>query len=728
MQEISKQLVNTEQPSLNRSFMRLCRCMAILACLPILFCSPASAEVRNDRWRWSNPLPHGNNVMDMKVSADLSVQVGDAGTLYVQRSDGRWAPLNTGSENYLRSTALLGERIIAAGESGTILWSDDSVEFEQATLSPALIYDDWFEGVTVSGQRAVAVGDWGMIYTSTNGANWTSAVSGTEEWLRGVAAGAGGFVAVGKIGTILSSTDGTAWSPVTSVTSEHLNRVRYLGTGGSGQFYAVGNNGTLLNSANGTSWSSMTSGTTNDLFDVAVNNAGILLVGDQELRTSIDGGATWVDQINDLPTNAPPAWIYLSAHGRADSWLVAGRTGLLMEGSCTNGSDCVWQSSPLDSSHAWLWDMTVQNGIYIAVGDLANIKTSLDGILWNQEVVPVSRTNTVLLGVGGTSNLLVAVGNEGNVLVSQAGLVELSVTNDAVATNIMVETYGVIWTNLPSFTTNSLQGVAATDGLFIVSGDAGKVFTSPDGTNWMERATPVTDFLSSVAIGPDACVAVGANGALLHAGADGVSWSSISLGTTDWLYRVRWINNVFVVVGQNGAIHTSPNGTDWTPRTSGSDRWLTDITHADGQWFVSGYQGTLLTSTNLSDWSELPLPTGKSLFTIATQNGQLVVAGIEGVTLRNQIVPDTTPVVILDYSQTATIESNSVDTVYELFLFGGQPDQFFEFQSSTNLTASSWTNNATLEMFDPSGTLYAIRTRDATNAPPMEFYRTQLVP
>ena len=370
MQEINKQLMYAEQSSRNRSSMRFCRCLLLLAYFATLFCSPASAEVRNDRWRWSNPLPHGNNVMDMKVSTDLSVQVGDAGTLYVQRSDGRWAPSNTGSENYLRSTALLGERIIAAGENGTILWSDDSVEFEQATLSPVLVYDDWFEGVTVSGQRAVAVGDRGMIYSSTNGSNWTSADSGTEEWLRGVSFGGGKFIAVGEIGTILSSTDGTAWSPVASGTSEHLNRVRYLGTGGSGHFYAVGNNGTLLNSANGTSWSSMASGSTNHLFDVAVNNAGILLVGDQELRTSIDGGATWVDQINDLPTNAPPAWVYLSAHGKGSAWLVAGRTGLLMEGSFTNGSDCVWQPSPLDSSHAWLWDMTVQNGIYIAVGDL----------------------------------------------------------------------------------------------------------------------------------------------------------------------------------------------------------------------------------------------------------------------------------------------------------------------------------------------------------------------
>ena len=691
----------------------------------------ANAEVRSERWRWSNPLPHGNNVMDMLVTTDLAVQVGDAGALYVQRSDERWVPAATGVQNYLRSIALLDGRMIATGESGCILWSDDGIEFQSAELTPANTLD-WFEGVTASSAHVVAVGDYGTIYTSTNGADWSGVSSGTTEWMRDVAFGAGAFIAVGENGTTLRSTDGSIWSPVVSGTTAHLNRVRYLGRGGSRQFIAVGNDGVALRSSTGSEWVPMNSGTTNHLFDAAVNNSGMLLVGDQEIRMSTDGGTNWVDQIVELTSNAPPAWVYFSAQSQSDSWLVAGRTGLLMEGRCTNGVDCVWQTSPSYSPHAWLWDLTVQNGIYIAVGDLANINTSLDGILWDQEVVPDSHTNTVLLGVGGTSNLLLAVGNDGNVLASQAGSVEITVTNQidesSVITNILVETYGVIWTNMPAFTTVSLQGVSAADGLFIVTGDEGKVFTSPSGTNWTERATPTADFLSGIAIGTDACVAVGNNGTLLRAGADGETWSAVSLGTTDWLYRVRWLENQFVVVGENGAIHTSPDGSTWTTRTSGTTRWLTDVTFVDGQGFVSGYQGTLLTSTNLADWSKLPLPTGKSLFATAVKNGRLVLAGVEGVILRNQVVPETSPVRLLDYSQSTALDGNSVSTVYELFLFGGMPDQVFEFLSTTNLSQNLWQTNAVLELYDPSGTLYAIRTRDATNTPPAEFYGTQVLP
>jgi len=687
------------------------------------------AEVRPERWRWSNPLPHGNNVFDMLVTTDLAVQVGDGGTVYVQRSDERWALAVTGVTNYLRGVALMEERVIAVGENGCILWSDDGDYFQRAQLSPATT--DWFEGVTASAQRAIAVGDNGSIYSSTNGESWTKVTSGTSEWLRGIAFGNGAYVAVGENGKMLRSTGGNSWNPVTSGTTAHLNRVRYLGSSGTGQFIAVGNNGVALSSTTGSApWTSLSSGTTNHLYDVALNDTGTLLVGDQELRFRATGSSTWSNQITALPTNAAPSWVYLSACGNSNSWLVAGRTGLLIEGSRTNAvMDYTWQPSP-DSSHAWLWDVTVQNGIYVAVGDLATIQTSLDGILWAREVVPVPHTNTVLLGVGGNTNLLLAVGNAGNVLISRAGLTNMTITNyhgtNIVITNATFETLGLIWTNLPAFTTNTLQGIATAEDLFIVAGEAGKVFTSNDATNWTPRTTPTLNFLSSVAIGPSACVAVGVQGTLLRAGADGSSWTDASLATTNWLYRARWLQNQFVVVGQNGVIYTSPDAANWTLRTSGTTRWLTDVALVDDHWFVTGYQGTLLASTNLVNWTVLPLPTIKSLYSATSQNGQLVVAGIEGIVLRQQIVPRLSPVDVLGYNRSAVVSSGGEASTYELFLFGGQPDQFFEFQTSTNLTA--WQTNAALELFDPSGTIYLLRTRDFTNTPPTEFYRTRLLP
>jgi hypothetical protein len=710
------------------------RCLLVMAAACALT-TASGAQVRPDRWRWSNPLPHGNNVFDMLVASDLAVQVGDAGSAYVQGLDERWAPAWTGVTNYLRGVAVMGERLLVVGENGCILWSDDWNTFKPAQVSPATA--NWFEGVAASAQRAVAVGDNGAIYTSTNGTNWAQSTSGTSEWLRGVAFGGGSFVVVGENGAILRSTSGTSWSRTTSGTA-HLNRVRYLGSGGAGQFYIVGNGGVALYSATGSApWNSLNTGTTNNLYDVALNDTGLLAVGDQEVRFKASGQNSWTNQITDLPTNAPPAWVYLAAYGVSNSWLVAGRTGLLFEGSRTNGaSRYTWQPSPEDSSHAWLWDVTVQRGIYVAAGDLATILTSIDGILWAREVVSVPHTNVVLLGVGGTTNLLVTAGNAGNVLISHAGLTNLTVTNyvgtNVVITNTLFDTLGLIWTNLPLFTSNTLQGVAAVSNLYVLSGDWGSIFTSPDGSNWTPRTTPTTNLLSGVAPGPGNWIAVGKNGVLLRSGPDALSWGSVPLGTTNWLYRVRRVGGQFVVVGQNGALYTSADGTNWTARSSGTTRWLNDVTYVDGTWFVVGTQGLLLSSSNLVNWATLPVPSIKSLYGATTYEGQLVLTGIEGIILRNQIVPRTTPVNFLAYDYSVATNSpgttNAIVSAYELFLLGGQPDQFCEFQSSTNLGTAPWKTDASLELFDPSGTIYLLRTRDLTNTPPQEFYRTRLVP
>jgi hypothetical protein len=695
----------------------------------------AAAEVQADRWRWSNPLPHGNNVMDMFVASDWAVQVGDGGSVYVQGLDERWAPMASGVSNYLRGVALMGDRLLIVGENGCILWSDDGNSFQPAQILPATA--NWFEGVAASAQRAVAVGDNGAIYTTTTGTNWSPSTSGTSEWLRGVAFGGGTFVAVGENGTILRSTSGTSWSR-TTVGTAHLNRVRYLTTGGTGLFCIVGNSGVALTSSTGAApWTSLNTGFTNNLFDVATNDTGLLVVGDQAVGFRAAGQATWTNHVTALPTNAPPAWVYLSASGVSNTWLIAGRTGLLLEGSRTNSAGpYTWQPSPDDSSHAWLWDVTIQRGIYVAVGDLATIQTSLDGILWAREVVPLPHTNVVLLGVGGTSNLLLAAGNAGNVLISRAGLTNLTITNyvgtNIVITNTVFDVFGLIWTNLPAFTTNTLQGVATGSNLFVISGDWGSIFTSPDGSNWTARATPTTNFLSGVASGTGGWIVVGKNGTLLRSGTDAVSWGAVPLATTNWLYRVRYVGGQFVVVGQNGAIYTSPDGTNWTSRASGTTRWLNDVTFLDGTWFVVGTQGLLLSSSNLLTWTSLPVPSVKSFYGATFQEGQLVLTGIEGIILRNQVVPRTTPVDILAYHRSVATNSagttNATVSAYELFLFGGQPDQFFQFQSCTNLASAPWNTNATLELFDPSGTIYLLRTRDLTNTPPKEFYRNRLVP
>jgi hypothetical protein len=94
--------------------------------------------------------------------------------------------------------------------------------------------------------------------------------------LYGVAFGNGTFVAVGDNGIILTSSDGTDWTPRNSETQVALNGVTY----GNGAFVAVGGNGVVLTSSNGIDWTLGNSGTQVALHGVAYGNGTFVVVGD----------------------------------------------------------------------------------------------------------------------------------------------------------------------------------------------------------------------------------------------------------------------------------------------------------------------------------------------------------------------------------------------------------------------------------------------------------------
>src|SRR6266516_2229359 len=87
---------------------------------------------------------------------------------------------------------------------------------------------------------------------------WTRPVSGTSANLNGVVFGKGRFVAVGNNGVVTTSTNETDWT------------VRMVGTtlygvafGANSRFVAVGDNGTTFASSDGVDWTPAASGATN---------------------------------------------------------------------------------------------------------------------------------------------------------------------------------------------------------------------------------------------------------------------------------------------------------------------------------------------------------------------------------------------------------------------------------------------------------------------------------
>lgn len=636
-------------------------------------------------WRWSNPRPHGANIVDQATVGPLTAQVGERGQVFTSDDWGLWWPRDSHTIAALRGATFYGGRLVITGEGGTVLFADRPDQFYLLDLGTA----DWLESVAASPNLVVAVGDNAAIYTSTNAVVWQR-VGGLSfaNWLRGVAYGISNFVAVGEGGFIATSQSGFNWQTKTSNTTTNLNRVAWLGD----HFLVLGDGGTMLTSPNGGQWQQVTSGATNHLYGVAGVTNSHVTDGNLEVRLSEDGAA-WSSQLTTtLPTPAP-AWTYYSALYNSGYYLLSGRTGMNVEGNRTNGA-VIWQP-PAESMRTWLWSVARTPSHYVAVGDYGTILSSPNGIDWDLELVPSSATNSVLLGVGGSSNLLLAVGSQGTILWG---------------TNVF------LWNALPPPTANDLQGVCFDGQQYIIAGGNGTILTSLSGTNWTSRSTPTPKFLMSVAVFPGGLVAVGDDGVILTSTNQGTNWTLQTSGTTNWLSQVRWLNDRLIAVGENGAILTSTNGAQWRTNASGTDRWLNAAEFVDGAWFVVGNQGTVLGSPDTTNWYSFGTLTKKSLYGAALHDGQLVTVGTEGIILRSQLVPDFTPIQVAGFSRASDMN---------VFLFTGAPDQRFALQSSTDL--ASWSDDSLLEFLDSSGTLLWV-AETGTNAPSKTFYRTRLLP
>jgi hypothetical protein len=660
------------------------------------------------RWRWSHPAPFGGNIFDMTYGLGLTVAVAERGQIFTSDDLVFWEPRESGTTNSLRAVTFFGNRLVITGERGAVVYTDSLQDFHVLSLGT----EDWLEGVVASTNTLVAVGDNGAIYTSTTGAVWVRQNTSITSWLTGVAWGQGTFVLVGEGGTIATSANGTNWTKRTSGTTRVLKRVTWM----NNQFWAVGEGGLILNSQNGgVNWSPISSGATNVLYDAESGQEDQTAVGDAEVRLR-SNNAIWSDQLDLANVLPPPVWTYYNSQWEGSLFLLSGRTGMLVEGFKTNGVGSYLWVDRFRSPRNWLWELKRLPDFYVTVGFHGTVMTSVDGIDWSTELVPASVTNATFYGVGGHTNLLLACGDYGKVIVSPNTFTNLVFTNsDGTLITNTASTLGIFWYDVPSPTTNTLQGIATFGDQFVLTGDDGTVLTSADGTNWTKRATPTASFLTGVTGFPEGLVAVGKGGTLLTS-PDGFTWTDRAINTTNWLYRVRYLGGRLIVVGQNGMILTSTDGVNWTRQNSPTTRWLNDVTLLEDTYYIVGVQGTVLASTNTTNWTFIGTITEKSLYGVACHEGQLVVAGIEGSIVRSQVVPDPTPVRFIEFSRRDNRNS---------YLLAGQPDQRFTLDRSSSL--ANWTPGLLLEFLDSSGTLLLLDSIN-TNPPPAEFYRATVVP
>jgi hypothetical protein len=236
---------------------------------------------------------------------DAFMAILDAGANHIaQRSpagDG-WKDTGSGITGALFDVEWMGgsvNRWILVGAAGAIWYRAGNATDATAWSSTGPGSGDDFYAVAVNDDAtlAVAVGENGRIYTSTDGATWTSRTSGTTADLLGVAYGGGIWVAVGNAAGddfVLTSSNGTTWTSA-GLGSASFNNVVYDAAHGvfvvtSGtSVYQVSTAG-VLSTVVGTMPSDVTALATD-------GNGTIIAIDRTSLFVSTDAGETWSDHV-----------------------------------------------------------------------------------------------------------------------------------------------------------------------------------------------------------------------------------------------------------------------------------------------------------------------------------------------------------------------------------------------------------------------------------------------
>lgn len=255
-----------------------------------------------------------------------NIAVGDAGTVLTNTagSAGSWTANNQGSQNLMAvadcplSTSPGTEVVVAVGANNTILVSQAPASGAWTVNSAGNISSHTLRGVCMQVNNThlgyiYIVGDNGLVLqtgpTNASGLTytWTQLTSGTSAQLNAVAATVVGgikIVAVGNNGVVVTSTNNSTFTLHTlgggtpnfrAVTYDVLNNV----------FVVVGDGGVMYTSPDGATWTLGSSGTSNNL--LGIYNNTLNAIGSPAFATIAVGAA------NTIVTRSAPTIISLDS-------------------------------------------------------------------------------------------------------------------------------------------------------------------------------------------------------------------------------------------------------------------------------------------------------------------------------------------------------------------------------------------------------------------------------
>lgn len=297
-----------------------------------------------------------------------------AATLFAQAASESSEPAPRAVQSLLLDVSRAGSRLVAVGDRGHVLLSDDEGRTWRQVIVPtrAMLTGVSFGDAT----HGWAVGHDGVILATIDGGNtWTRQDPGNDletvfldvHFLDGVR----GFV-VGAYGKCLITSDaGKTWSPLAPSADElHYNQIT---AGPDGTLYLAGESGMLLASRDsGLVWSRL---------EVPYEGSlhGILPVADRELYVhglrgnvffSADGGETWTAR-----ETAVPVLIMAGLRLKSGVIVVAGAGGNFHMSRDGGAKFTPWQPADYNGSVSALFE--VADGILLVVGEKGAARLTL---------------------------------------------------------------------------------------------------------------------------------------------------------------------------------------------------------------------------------------------------------------------------------------------------------------------------------------------------------------
>ena len=588
--------------------------------------SSALAAIGRD-WTTRNPLPTGESINavvsndDPDVNGDLGtrlVAVGNQGIILTSDDGVTWTNRTSGVTADLLSVVWAPNALkyMAVGTNSTALTSPDGITW---TAKPAL-GTDRLVSVAYTGTRFLAVGTNGAVGSSqwieTNGTTWTRTVPPPDPMLQVVDFSTSVVFAI-NTKTVLRGdfgAKGLVWSKLVATGLTAADLPRSLVVAPPNLLVSVLNAGVpgILRSSSGTSWSAVTL-PTQPTVPLRLSRAGaeVIAVG--------PAGDVWLSA-NGLTGWTHPATgqnVELFGGAKISSNYVAVGQGGRIYTTTDSSSSAVWTGRLSTGPVTKIAGATSNGTGFVGVGEDFSV-TSSDGLSW----VDHAQTSKAMRSVAYTGSLYVAVGDgiwtspDGIAWTETASLEAFGPLNRVIWTGTQLvavgadgtgkslaitSTDGATWSAgaiVAPVPVKKLNGISSFGGLLAAVGDGGQVLTSPNfGLNWTKTTVVLKagEHFLDVAFGNNVFVAVTNLGGIWSS-ASGTKWVNRKVASSGALNRVLWVGNQFAAVGDQGKEAYSFGGVDWVIANAGSSQNLMDLALSNTLLATVGTSGAVLTS------------------------------------------------------------------------------------------------------------------------------------